>query len=38
MGIKVIELTKENEKRYIDQVAQLEVSVLADMEKHGKVG
>ena len=38
MSLKVMELTKENEARYIDQIADLEKKVLADMEKHGKVG
>lgn len=35
---KVLELTKENEVEYLDQVAELEKIVLADMERLGKVG
>ena len=38
MGLKIIELTKENEEKYLDQVARLEKKVLADMEKNGKIG
>lgn len=38
MEIKILELTKENEEKYIDEVAQLEKNVLADMEKQGKIG
>ena len=37
MGVRIIELTKENEANYLDQVANLEEKVLEDMEKNGKV-
>ena len=33
MGIKILELTKENEEKYLDQIADLEKRVLTDMEK-----
>ena len=33
MGVRIIELTKENEANYLDQVANLEEKVLEDMEK-----
>lgn len=38
MGVRIIELTKENEANYLDQVANLEEKVLEDMEKNSKVG
>ena len=36
--IRVIEVTKENEEKYIDQIAALEVEVLEHMERNGRVG
>ena len=38
MGLQILELTKENEEKYLDKVAQLEQDVLTDMERHGKIG
>ena len=38
VNLKIKELTKENEKKYLDKVAQLEKIVLAAMEKDGKIG
>ena len=38
MGVRIIELTKENEANYLEQVANLEEKVLEDMEKNSKVG
>ena len=38
MGLQILELTKENEEKYLDKVVQLEQDVLADMERHGKIG
>ena len=38
MKLKIVELTKENEEKYIDQVAELEEVVLESMEKEGKIG
>lgn len=38
MGFRILELTKENESEYVDQVADLEVKVLEAMEKQGKIG
>lgn len=38
MGFKILELTKENEKEYVDQVADLEDKVLDLMNKQGQVG
>ena len=37
-NLKIKELTKENEKKYLDKVAELEKIVLAAMEKDGKIG
>lgn len=37
-NLKIKELTKENEEKYLDKVAQLEKIVLAAMEKDGKIG
>ncbi len=36
--MKVIELTKENEERYLDQIAELEKVVLQNMKKEGREG
>ncbi len=38
LNLKIVELTKDNEHEYIDQVAELEKVVLAAMEKEGKEG
>ena len=38
VNLKIKELTKENEKKYLDKVAQLEKIVLAAVEKDGKIG
>lgn len=38
MKTKIFELTKENQDKYIDQVADLEIRVLDNMEKNGKIG
>lgn len=38
MNYRILELTKENESNYLDQVAQLEEVVLDKMEKEGRVG
>lgn len=35
---KVVELTKENEEQYLDQVAELEETVLGAMIKEGRIG
>ena len=37
-GIRIIELTKDNEKDFLDQVANLENKVMDNMEKRGQVG
>ena len=37
-NLKIKELTKENEEKYLDKVAELEKIVLAAMEKDGKIG
>lgn len=37
-NIQIKELTKENEPKYLEQVAALEKVVLASMEKEGKIG
>ena len=37
-NIQIKKLTKENEPKYLDQVASLEKVVLASMEKEGKIG
>ena len=37
-NLKIKELTKENEEKYLDKVAELEKIVLAAMEKEGKIG
>ena len=36
--VKVVEVTKENEDKYLDQIAELEVKVLKVMEEEGKIG
>ena len=36
--VKIVELTKDNEDQYLDQVADLEQKVLKDMEKRGQIG
>ena len=38
MQPKIIELTKENQELYLDQIAKLEIKVLENMEKNGKTG
>lgn len=38
MKFKLVELTKENEQNYLDQVAELEQVVLANMESKGQIG
>lgn len=38
MNFKVLELTKENEKDYLDQVVNLEQIVLKNMEERGQIG
>lgn len=35
---KILEVTKENENEYIDEIATLEEKVLQDMESKGKIG
>lgn len=35
---KIIELTKDNQEKYLDQVANLEIKVLRNMERNGKIG
>lgn len=36
--VKIVELTKDNEDQYLDQVADLEQKVLKDMERRGQIG
>lgn len=36
--IKIVELTKENENQYLDQIAELEQITLDAMEKEGREG
>ncbi len=38
MKLKIVELTKENEEKYIEQIVELEEVVLETMEKEGKIG
>lgn len=38
MNIKIVELTKDNEKDYLDQVSDLEQVVLKNMEERGQIG
>ena len=38
METKIIELTEDNQEKYLDQVAELEIKVLKNMEENGKVG
>lgn len=38
MKLKILELTKENASKYIDDVAILEKNVLETMEREGKIG
>ena len=35
---KIVEVTKDNEEQYLDQIANLEVKVLDHMEEHGQIG
>ena len=35
---KVVEITKENEREYLDQIAELEQIVLQSMKKEGREG
>ncbi|HOZ55153.1 MAG TPA: hypothetical protein PK993_03850 [Clostridia bacterium] len=35
---KIIELTKDNKLKYLDQIAELEIMVLENMQKQGKIG
>lgn len=35
---RILELTNENKQKYLDQVAELEKSVLENMQKEGKIG
>lgn len=37
-NLKIKELTKENEEKYLDKVVELEKIVLESMEKEGKIG
>lgn len=37
-NVRVIEVTKENERLYLNQIASLEILVLNQMEKEGKIG
>ena len=38
MKYKILELTKDNERSYLEQVANLEQVVLANMEERGQKG
>lgn len=38
MSFKIIELTKDNESKYLNQVADLEEVVLHRMEQVGQIG
>lgn len=38
MEIKIKEITKENKQRYLEQIERLELRVLEDMEKKGRIG
>ena len=35
---KIIELTKDNKLKYLEQIAELEIMVLENMQKQGKIG